>query len=86
LIEEQELEEVIHEESHQAHEVEKELPHGSVEGEDFDEANHVEEQVHEEGPLESTLHEDETLAWVPPFDEDEVIQASVPPSHEDKNE
>jgi hypothetical protein len=44
-------------------------------------------QVHEEGLIESTPpHEDETLVWVPPFDEDEVIQASVPPSHEDKND
>jgi hypothetical protein len=62
LIEEQELEEEIHE-SHQVHEIE-ELPHELVEEEDFNEAHHVEDQVHEEIPIESTPHEDESLTFV----------------------
>jgi hypothetical protein len=62
------------------HEVEQELRHESIEEEeDLDEARHVEIPVHEEG-----LHEDKTLVLTPPFDEDEVTQASIPP-HEDQN-
>jgi hypothetical protein len=80
------LEEVIHGESHQAHEVEQELPHESIEEEDLDEAHHDEGQVHEEGLIESNPpHEDDMLVFSPSFDENEVTQVSSPTSHEDKN-
>jgi hypothetical protein len=81
LIEEQELEEVIHEESHQAHEVEQELPHESIDEEDdLNEAHQVENPIQEEDPIKDTfLHEVETLVCSSPSYEDEVIQASFPP-------
>jgi hypothetical protein len=90
---------VVNEGSYQTFEEEQEPPHESIEEEDFDEAHHVEDQVHEEDPIgESTPpHEDENLVSLrssqnsefddlfdPPFNEDEGIQASISPSHEDK--
>jgi hypothetical protein len=52
----------------------------------LDEAYHVEDQGHDEDLIEESilLHEDERLVHAPPFNEDESIQASVSPSHEDK--
>jgi hypothetical protein len=78
LIEEREPEEVNHEEDHQIHEVEHEFPCEYVEEEHFDETHHVEDLIHEEAP-----HEDEASIFSPPFDE--VIQASIPPTHEEEN-
>jgi hypothetical protein len=75
LIKEQEPEEVTHEESHQVHKVEHELLYEPIE-EHFNEAHHVEDPIHEE---------DETSVFSPPFDEDEVIQTSIPPAHEEEN-
>jgi hypothetical protein len=46
---------VTHEEGHQIHEVEHELIYEHIE-ENFDEARHVEDPIHEEGP-----HEDEDI-------------------------
>jgi hypothetical protein len=70
---------VTHEEDHQIHEVEHELPCEPVE-EHFDEAHHVEDPNHEEAP-----HEDKTSVFSPLSNEDEVIQASIPPAHEEEN-
>jgi len=47
LIEEQERGEEIHEEIHQVHGIEQELPHEYIEEEELNEAHHVEYQVHE---------------------------------------
>jgi hypothetical protein len=65
--------------------LELEQPHECIEEEDLNEAYHVEDQVHEEGPIENTpLHQDEILVFTPPFDGDEVTQDSISPSHKDK--
>jgi hypothetical protein len=86
LIEGKDIEEDIHEEIHQVHEIEQETPHESIEEEDVDEAHHVEKKVHEEGPIEITPpHKYKTLIVSPPFDEDEVTQSSFPPPHEYEN-
>jgi hypothetical protein len=81
LIDEREVGKDIHAKSYKEHEVEHEFPYESVKKEHFDEAHHLENPIQEEDP-----HEDKTLVFVPPFDEDEVTQAYVSPSHEYKNE
>jgi hypothetical protein len=75
VIKEQDIEEVSHEEDHQ---IEHEFPCEYTEEELFDETHHVEILIHEEDP-----HEDEAPLFAPPFDE--VIQASIPPAHEEEN-
>jgi hypothetical protein len=53
--------------------------------EDLNEAYNVEDRIHDEGPIENVrLLQDETRIFAPPFNEDEVTQASVSPPHEDK--
>ena len=64
-----------HEENYQE---EHEFPCEYVEEEHFDETHLVEDLIHEEDP-----HEDEASVFAPPFDE--VIQASIPPAHEENN-
>jgi hypothetical protein len=66
---------VNHEDDHQIHE--HEFP-CEYEEEHFDETHHVEDLTHKEAP-----HEDEALTFSPLFDE--VIQASIPPAHEEEN-
>ena len=60
------------------HEVEHEFPCEYVEEEHFDETHLVEYLIHEEAP-----HENEASIFAPLFDE--VIQASIPPAHEEEN-
>jgi hypothetical protein len=56
FIEEQEPEEEIHEESYQTFEEEQEPPHESIEEEeDLDEAHHVEDQGHDDDPIEERI-------------------------------
>jgi hypothetical protein len=38
-----------------------------------------------EGHFNETHHEDKTFVFSPPVNEDEVIQASIPPAHEEEN-
>jgi hypothetical protein len=78
LIEEREPERVNHEEDHQMHKVEHELPCEYAKEEHFDKTHHVEGLIHEKAP-----HEDEVSVFSPPFDE--VIQASIPRTHEEEN-
>jgi hypothetical protein len=54
------------------------LPYEPVGEEHFNEARHVEDPIHEEGP-----HEDKISMLFPPFNEYEVTQASISPSHEE---
>jgi hypothetical protein len=79
LSKERDPEEVTHEEDHQVHKVEHELPCEPVE-EHFDEARHVEDPNHKEAH-----HEDKTSIFAPLSNEDEVIQASIAPTHEEEN-
>jgi hypothetical protein len=66
---------VNHEEYYQE---EHEFPCEYPEEEHFDETHLVEYLIHEDSP-----HEGDALIFSPPFDE--VIQASIPPTHEEKN-
>jgi hypothetical protein len=69
---------VKHEEDHQIYKVEHELPCEYAKEEHFDETHHVEDLIHEKAP-----HKDEASIFAPLFDE--VIQTSIPPSHEKEN-
>jgi len=76
LIEERVPEKVNHEEDHQVHE--HEFPYGYSKEEHFDGTHLVEYLIHEEVPYEYEL-----LVFAPSFDE--VIQSSIPPTHEEAN-
>jgi len=83
LIEKQNLGEEIHEESHQVHEEEQELPHESVEEKDLRKTHHVEGEVHEGGPIDIIPpSEYESLVFAPPTDEDEVCHSDEDQSME----
>jgi hypothetical protein len=75
VIKEREPKEMNHEEDHQ---IEHVLPCEYVEEDHFDETHYVGDLTHEDDP-----REDEAPVFAPPFDE--VIQASIPPSHEEEN-
>jgi hypothetical protein len=75
FIEEREPQEVNHEEYYQE---EHEFPCECVKEEHFGKTHFVKDLIHEETP-----HEDEALIFSPPSSE--VMQASIPPSYEEKN-
>jgi len=69
---------VNHEEDHQIHELEHELPCEYDEEYHFDETHHVEYLIHEEA-----LHEDKASIFYPLLDE--VIQATIPLAQKEEN-